>query len=161
MRQGIIISMAACLALAGAGSANAQVGAAPSGPLPGSVDSARASSESREATAAYNERMGSGDLKSNNHEDKAKKKGAGPATAADIKAGAALRDVKGVPIGSIVSVDDKQAVVDTGQTKIGVPLIGFGKDDKGLLLNITADQFNQAIAKAHAKSQAAHYQASH
>jgi hypothetical protein len=45
-------------------------------------------------------------------------------------------------------------VIDTGQTKIGVPLIAFGKDDKGLLLSITAEKFNQLVAQAHAGSQA-------
>ena len=77
-----------------------------------------------------------------------------PATAADIKAGAALRDMNGVTLGTIVSLDGDQAVVDTGQTKIGVPLIAFGKDNKGLLLGMTADKFNQLVAAAHAKTQA-------
>ena len=84
-----------------------------------------------------------------------------PATAADIKAGAQVRDVKGVPVGAIATLasnevvaDPTLAVIDTGQTKIGVPLIAFGKDDKGLLLNITAEKFNQLVAQAHASAQA-------
>ena len=77
-----------------------------------------------------------------------------PATAADVKAGAPLRDVDGAPAGTIVSGSDQQVVVDTGQTKVGVPLSLFSKDDKGLMLSVTAKQFNDAVAKAHARAQA-------
>jgi hypothetical protein len=82
------------------------------------------------------------------------KAAAAPATAADVKAGASLRDMDGAPVGTIVSSTDQAVVVDTGQTKIGVPLTFFRKDDKGLLLSITAKQFGDAMAKAHARSQA-------
>jgi hypothetical protein len=81
------------------------------------------------------------------------------ATAADVKAGASLRDLDGAAVGTIVSGTDQQVVVDTGQTKIGVPLNMFKKDDKGLLLGITAQQFNDAVAKAHARAQAQQAQA--
>ena len=84
-----------------------------------------------------------------------------PATAADIKAGAQVRDIKGVPVGTIATLaanevvaDPNQAVIDTGQTKIGVPLSAFGKDDKGLMLSITAAKFNQLVAQVHAKAPA-------
>jgi hypothetical protein len=76
------------------------------------------------------------------------------ATTADVKAGASLRDMDGAPVGTIVSSTDQAVVVDTGQTKIGVPLTIFRKDEKGLLLSITAKQFSDAVAKAHARSQA-------
>ena len=79
---------------------------------------------------------------------------AAAATAADIKEGAPLRDSEGVPVGTLVSSTDTSVVVDTGQTKIGVPLTFFKKDDKGILLSITAKQFSDAVAKAHARSQA-------
>jgi hypothetical protein len=77
------------------------------------------------------------------------------ATVADLKAGAQLRDSKGAPVGTIVSASAQSVVIDTGQTKIGVPLSFLSKDDKGPTLTITADQFNQAVAKAHARSEAA------
>jgi hypothetical protein len=84
---------------------------------------------------------------------------AGPATAADIKAGAQVRDIKGVLVGTIATLasnevvaDPTQAVIDTGQTKIGVPLSALGKDDKGLMLSITADKFNQLVAQVRAKA---------
>jgi hypothetical protein len=85
----------------------------------------------------------------------------GQATAADIKAGAQVRDIKGVPVGTIATLasnevvaDPTQAVIDTGGTKIAVPLSAFGKDDKGLLLSITAEKFNQLVAQVHAKAPA-------
>jgi hypothetical protein len=162
MRHEILVSTAVGLMISGAGVANAQQ-AGGGGPVPGAGDSTRITSDSRDANAAYNQRISSGVKTTNGDDQPRKKKGAVPATAADIKAGSALRDAKGVPIGTIVSADANQAVVDTGQTKIGVPLNAFGKDDQGLLLSMTADQFNQAIAKAHAKSHAAdsQEQASH
>jgi hypothetical protein len=83
------------------------------------------------------------------------------ATTADIKPGALVRDVKGAPLGKIAALApnevigvSNQVVIDTGRTKIAVPLIAFGKDDKGLLLSITADKFNQLVAQAQADSQA-------
>ena len=137
--------------------AGAQVPNVPMGPTLGtSGDSSRISNSNRENNAEYNRLIGASDAKSAVKTDDNAKPAhkTGPATAADIKAGAPLRDVKGVAIGTIVSVDANQAVVDYGNGKIGVPLMGLGKDDKGLLLNITADQFKAAIAKAHARAQA-------
>jgi len=78
-----------------------------------------------------------------------------PAAAADIKAGAQVRDSKGVQVAKIVEMQGANVVLDTGQTKIGVPLNLLAKDSQGLMLTITADQFNGAIAKAHARSEAA------
>jgi hypothetical protein len=81
-----------------------------------------------------------------------------PATASDIKPGMLVRDIKGVPVGKIATLgsnevpDPNQAVIDTGQTKIGVPLDAFGKDDVGLMLSVTAEKFNQLVAQAHASS---------
>ncbi|MEP7130554.1 MAG: hypothetical protein ABI770_05440 [Sphingomicrobium sp.] len=151
------IASALALSFAAAGAAGAQ--GVPSGPssVPGSGDSAKISNGNRENNAEYNRLVGASDAKAQAaNGDKVKTRPvAVPATAADIKAGAALRDVKGVPVGTIDSVTDQQVVVQTGQTKIGVPLVAFGKDDKGLLLSITAQQFNDAVAKAHAQSHAA------
>lgn len=78
-----------------------------------------------------------------------------PATAADIKAGAQVRDSKSVEVAKVVEMQNGDVVLDTGQTKIAVPMNLFAKDGQGLMLTITADQFNGAIAKAHARSQAA------
>lgn len=159
MRNGTIAALAAGL-LTISGMANAQavvVGGGPPQPPPGSGDSVRTSSDYRDMMAAMNERMGAGTRVGHQDEPStnAKKPRAVPATPADVKAGAALRDINGAAIGTVVSLDGDQAVVDTGQTKIGVPLIAFGKDKKGLLLGMTADKFNQLVAAAHAKSHAA------
>lgn len=78
-----------------------------------------------------------------------------PATAADVKAGAAVRDSKGVQVATMVEVQGTNVVLDTGQTKIAVPMTLLVKDNQGVMLNITADQFNGAIAKAHARAEAA------
>ena len=78
-----------------------------------------------------------------------------PATPADIKTGASVRDDKGVQVAKVVEMQGANVVLDTGQTKIGVPLNLVAKDSQGLMLTITADQFNGAIAKAHARSEAA------
>ena len=144
----------ALLAVGGAAGAQAVVGGAPAGPVAGSGNSAEISAGNREMNAAFNERMGSAHLIPKADQRKAKPPQAVPATAADIKAGLAVRDVTGATIGRIVSLDGDQAVVDTGLTKIGVPLIAFGKDNKGLLLGMTAEKFNQLVAAAHAKSAA-------
>lgn len=156
MRNVMIAAIGAGL-LAIGGTVNAQPvivgGSGPAQPPPGSGDSAQAAALNREAQAAYNQRVGSQNLTSKSDHRKTQPQ-AVPATTADIKAGAPLRDINGVAIGTIVSLDGDQAVVDTGQTKIGVPVIAFGKDNKGLLLGMTADKFNQLVAAAHAKSQA-------
>src|SRR5260221_8720730 len=151
----IRILMGVGLLCGGATAASAQAAGSPGGGLRGTGDSTKISQGNRANNADYNHLIATGD-------DKPKKEQAAPAqhapvaaTAQDIKAGASLRDIKGVTIGKIVSIDGNQVIVDTGQTKIGVPLIGFGKDDKGLLLGTTADKFNQLVAQAHAKSQAA------
>lgn len=145
----LLIAMA--LAAGGATMAIAQAT-----PVPGAGNSTQISNANRENGAEYNKLIGATNAQPKSS-DSARRQHSSPvpATAADIVAGARLRDIKGVPIGTIVSADASQAIVDTGQTKIGVPLIGFGKDDQGLVLNMTADRFNQLVAQAHARSAAA------
>jgi len=140
------------LAVSSATMASAQMGSA--APLPGTGDSTKISSGNRANNAEYNHLIGAGDPKAAKPNEAAPKhhSGAVPATTADLKAGSALRDVKGVAIGSIASVDADGVVVDTGQTKIKVPLVAFGKDDHGLLLAITAARFNELVAKATASN---------
>jgi hypothetical protein len=155
MRQGIfIIAMSVGLSVVGAGAASAQVSSQGGAPTPGTGDSTRITSENREANATYNQRIGAADLKASKAEDRPKTHTAVKALPEDIKAGAVVRDIKGVQLGTIASVDANQAVLDTGQTKIGVPVVGFGKNDQGLLLNMTAEKFNQLVAQAHANTQA-------
>ena len=170
MRQSTLISMIGGVALAVASGASGQTvpgGGPPAGagntggPRPQDIAAAN-----RQVDEDYNTLAGRGVKVTN--EDRAnlakpsgKHGSVSRATAADIKPGAPVRDVKGVPLGAIavlapneVVADSNQAVIDTGQTKIAVPMIAFGKDDKGLLLSITAEKFNQLVAQAHAGSQA-------
>ena len=131
--------------------ANAQSAAGAGVPSVGtSGDSAKVSAGNRENNASYNQLIGGTDTKPSKNEDRPRHAAAVPATAADIKAGSPLRDVKGVSIGTVASVDPDGVVVDTGQSKIKVPLMAFGKDDRGLLLAITAAKFNELVAQAHA-----------
>lgn len=74
------------------------------------------------------------------------------ATADDIVAGASVRDINGQAIGKIDSLHTDQVLVNTGQTKVGVPLVAFGKDKTGLLIGITAAKFNEMVATAHAQA---------
>ena len=78
-----------------------------------------------------------------------------PAAATDVKAGAEVRDSKGVQVAKIVEMQGANVVLDTGQTKVAIPMTFLVKDSQGVMLNITADQFNGAIAKAHARAEAA------
>lgn len=133
--------------------ASAQMGPGSSSPLPGTGDSTKISQGNQQNNAEYNRLIGAADPKASSSkvEQRASKhQSAVAATASDITAGAALRDSKGVSIGTIASLDADGVVVDTGQTKIKVPLMAFGKDDQGLLLGITAAKFAELVSKAQA-----------
>jgi len=123
----------------------------PAGPLPGTGDSTKISSANRDSNAAYNQLVGAADsTQPTRRENRRANTGPVAATAADVTVGSPLRDVKGVHIGTISEIDPDGIIVDTGTTKIKVPLMGFGKDGQGLVLNLTAARFNELIAKAHA-----------
>lgn len=165
MRQRMLISIAggAVLAVASAAGAQGMGGAATVSIPTGGVRSQDVAAANRQIDSDYNTLAGRGvKVTDKSRTVPIQKRGSvGPATAADIKAGAQVRDIKGVLVGTIatlaaneVATDSSQAVIDTGQTKIGVPLSAFGKDDKGLLLSITAEKFNQLVAQAHSKAPA-------
>lgn len=146
-----IASISAGIALSLSAAAAAQ--SVPTGPLPGTGDSTKISSGNRSANAEYNHLIGAGDAKAqaqDNSRSTAKSSSPVPATAADLTVGSNLRDIKGARIGTVSQVDPDGVVVDTGTTKIKVPTSAFGKDSQGLMLGITADKFNELIAKAHA-----------
>jgi hypothetical protein len=148
MRTATRFLITIALIASGATVANAQAAGA-AGPLPGTGDSTKISQGNQQNNSDYNHLISSGNDKPKKADDRPQAHQAPvPATAADIRAGVPIRDIKGTAIGTIVSVDSNQAVVDTGKTKIGVPLIAFGKDDRGLLLGMTSDKFNELIAKA-------------
>lgn len=78
-----------------------------------------------------------------------------PATQADFVAGALVRASDGAQIGKIVSADAAKVVIDTGEIKIGVQPNLFKKDANGVIMAMTAAQFADAAAKAHARTEAA------
>ena len=161
MRKTILLGIAGGLILVPAVAANAQSAPAPTMPAGsgGGVRSQDVAAANRELDSSYNTLSARGVKTTDKDRENARSKRpvAVPATAADIKSGAQIRDVKGVPIGTVATLgsneivaDAEQIVVDTGHGKIGVPLSAFGKDDKGLLLSITAQTFNQLVAQANA-----------
>ena len=166
MRKALLFWIAGGIMFASSGSAYAQAGSAPhapAGPAPGTVDSRDVVTANRERDAAVNQLAGRGvRITDRDRENsRSRRNSAVPATAADIQAGAQVRDIKGVPLGTIATLgpnevvaDPSQVVIDTGHVKIAVPLSGFGKDDKGLMLGITAEKFNQLVAQAKANAPA-------
>jgi hypothetical protein len=163
MRLMILISIAAGAAFAGAGAANGQT-TAPTGNVGSGPRSQDVAASHRESDNDYN-LIASRGVEVTNMDRADAKRGlkrhsAVPATASDVVAGAHIRDVKGVSVGVVATLaanevaDPDSVVVDTGQTKIGVPLSAFGKDDKGLMMSITAQNFNQLVAQANTQAPA-------
>src|SRR5258708_5696470 len=93
----------------GATAASAQAAGSPGGGLPGTGDSTKISQTNRANNAEYNPLIATGDDKPKKAKPAQAQPAPVPATAQDIKAGASLRDIKGVKIGKIVSVDGDQA----------------------------------------------------
>jgi hypothetical protein len=163
MRLMILFSIAAGAAFAGAGAVNAQT-SAPTGPVGSGLRSQDVAYSHREFDNDYNVIANRGVEVTNmdraDQKHAMKRRSAVPATASDIVAGAKIRDVKGVSVGVVATLtanevaDPDQVVIDTGQTKIGVPLSALGKDDKGLLLSITAGNFHQLVAQANTQTSA-------
>jgi len=160
MRKAILFGIAGGLGLVAAGAANAQT-SAPTGNVGSGPRSQDVAASNRQVDNDYNTLAGRGVQVSNMDRKGARHHPPVPATAADIKGGAQVRDVKGVPIGTVATLgsneivsDSDQVVIDTGHGKIGVPLTAFGKDDKGLLLSITAQRFNELMTQASAQASA-------
>jgi len=163
MRLMILFSIATGAAFAGAGAANAQ--SEPAQLMPAGAGAPRVqdmAASRRQFDNDFNILAGRGVEVTNM--DRADRKAslmrasAVPATAADIKAGTQVRDVNGASIGVVATLaaneiaDPGSVVVHTGQSKIGVPLTAFGKDDKGLMLSITAQNFKQLVAQANVQA---------
>jgi hypothetical protein len=145
MKNSVLIAGFGLLVL-GSGAAYAQ--SATAVPSPIGPDSNAAASSGREQTESFTHVMNNLDR----GQPVVTKGAVRKATAADITAGAPLRDVDGKPIGKVDSVDADGVVVDTGQYKVKVPLVSFGKDKSGLVLGTTAAKFNDIVAKAHAQA---------
>ena len=115
--------------------------------VPGSGNSATITNNNREQNAGYNRVVGKLDPQAKEQPAGLKGK-AVAAKAGDLKAGSSIRDKDGLPVGSVASVDAEGVIVDTGTSKIRVPVEAFGKDDAGLLLGISKAQFAELIAGA-------------
>jgi hypothetical protein len=70
------------------------------------------------------------------------------ATAADVRAGVAVRDQSGGLVGTIESVDASGAVVATGTARAKLPLASFGRNDQGLVISLTKAQLEAAARQA-------------
>ena len=150
MKIGLLIGGLGLLVL-GSGTAFAQAAPAVAGPLgPNASDSAAGS---REQSQSFTHVMNNLDRQPAN--SKSSGNAVRKVVASEITVGASVRDVNGQPIGKVASVDADGVVLDTGQSKVKIPVVAFGKDNSGLVIGITAQKFAELVAKAHAQTAAA------
>ena len=72
-----------------------------------------------------------------------------------VAAGATVYGPQGNPVGTIVSVENGQAVIDTGTHKVPLALESYGEGDKGPTITVTKDQLNAMVEEALTKAKAA------
>ncbi len=72
------------------------------------------------------------------------------AAAADVQAGAEVRDTDGNVVGTIESVDANGAVIATGEARVQIPVTSFAKNDQGLVIAMSKTEL-EAAAKAAAE----------
>ncbi|SEM79468.1 hypothetical protein SAMN05192583_1265 [Sphingomonas gellani] len=77
-----------------------------------------------------------------------------PAAPAQVNQGAAVFDLTGASIGTVVQINGTTAVVDTGTNKVGVPVGNFAAGPNGLVLSNTKADLDAAAGQAAAQSQA-------
>ena len=70
------------------------------------------------------------------------------ATAADVTAGAQVRDTAGAEVGTVESVDADSAIVSTGSVRADIPITSFGRNGQGLVLAMTRTQLEAAARAA-------------
>lgn len=120
-------------------------------PTAGTDDSAALAIGNREEESNYQQLMRQKGMDKVG-EQKRKRKGSKPtrvpATAAEIVVGAAVRDTNGVALGRIEAIDGEDAILAYTGGKIRFPLIGFGKDAQGLLINMSTNDFLALVEKA-------------
>ena len=134
-------AIAGVLAMFAADGALAQ-GAGGAAPLPGAADSKAVVAGNRESQADYNRQLGAKDSKPG------RRIKAVPASAADLVVGSQVRDKSGAEIGMIEGVEADGVVVASAAGKVKVPTEAFGKDKKGLLLQISKAEFDAAVHSA-------------
>ena len=137
------------LALASAASAQTVGGPPPGTVQTGGPRSQDVAASNRQVDSDYNTLAARGVKvtdKSKAGPPQKKAPSAAPATAEDIKAGMLVRDIKGVQIGTVERLEDDGAVVMAGNRLAKLPINAFGKDQAGLMIGITAAEFQNAIA---------------
>jgi hypothetical protein len=148
---GVVLGTMGGAALTLASAASAQQGGPPP-VIPGSGGGPRAqdvAAANRAVDADYNTLAGRGvQVTDKSRADSRQPRQRGPvaALAADLTAGATVRDRNGVQIATVEGLEADGAVVKTGDRLAKLPLDAFGKDNAGLLLGITAAEFQAAIA---------------
>jgi hypothetical protein len=141
--------MGASLALASAASAQDGGGPPAGTDMMGGPRVQDVAAANRAVDADYNTLAGRGVPVTNKSRDgvrPAAPSGPVAALAADLTAGATVRDRNGVQIATVEGLEADGAIVKTGDRLAKLPLDAFGKDDAGLLLGITAAEFQTAIA---------------
>lgn len=127
--------------------AAAQLTGPPDPPAAGTVDGAVAARGNREQAEGYNRVVNHGVKISNADEERSEKKVARLAETADFLVGATVRDKYGIQVATIEWLDEAGVVVKADKRLAKLPQNAFGKDNAGLLLGISADEFLAAIAE--------------
>jgi hypothetical protein len=71
-----------------------------------------------------------------------------PAKPSDVTVGSKVSDIKGIPVGTIESVDTDGAVIVTTEGKAKLGFETFGKNQNGLLIGVTKAQLDSAVKAA-------------
>lgn len=74
---------------------------------------------------------------------------------AEVTTGATVYGPEGNQVGTIVSVGNGQAVLDTGTHKVPLAIESYGQNDKGLVISVTKAQLEGMVAQATAQATAA------
>ena len=152
MRFAFLAVSSVALAAIAVPAAAQQAGAG--GPAPGTGNGAAIAATNREENSSYNRvigKVGSDPVGAEKAKRAAKTK-AVAASPADVVPGAAVRDVGGAALGKVESIDGDSAILVYSSGKIRFPLIGFGKDSEGLLINLSTKDFLALIEKAKTSS---------
>lgn len=70
------------------------------------------------------------------------------AKAGDVTAGRAVADKLGVQVGIVTAVEADGVVIRTERGQLKVPIEAFGINRKGLLLDLTKEQFDTLVGEA-------------
>jgi hypothetical protein len=75
-----------------------------------------------------------------------------PASTKELTSGATVNDKTGIAMATIVSVAADGVVLATVTGKVKIPADAFGRNNAGLLLDMTKGDFDKIVAKANASS---------